>query len=294
MDPTTVAARLSPHVIDPLIRKLFAHDGPAADLVDRPVRISRLVSFAGEKRTLTERDLDHIAAVLVERALDGDGPGERLIGARRGPCRHRRPRPHPAGTGRDRDGRPPGRPAAARRVRRPPPRDGARGDGGAHRARRAAPRAAAGHRGPAHPALLHPALGVRRPHPHRADPHPRGAAPRPRGPHPGAVPLPPRTPPSRSATPTTPPSSTTTSRSSASTSPTPPTAGRWTPPTWGFSASPAPSTTPAAPHRAPTAPRGTPQGRTSHRSPPSRRSPAAARSWSAASPDPVRRPCCSG
>ncbi|MFG2893783.1 NACHT domain-containing protein [Streptomyces sp. NPDC048248] len=86
MDPTTVAARLSPHVIDPLIRKLFAHDGPAADLVDRPVRISRLVSFAGEKRTLTERDLDHIAAVLVERALDGDGPGERLIGADEDPA----------------------------------------------------------------------------------------------------------------------------------------------------------------------------------------------------------------
>ncbi|MEV0371467.1 NACHT domain-containing protein [Streptomyces sp. NPDC050636] len=96
MDPTSIAARLTPHVLDPLIRTLFVHERPegpgeperpgepgepGADLFDRPVRISRLVSFAGEKPTRTERDLDRLAAALVERALGDESNGERPIGA---------------------------------------------------------------------------------------------------------------------------------------------------------------------------------------------------------------------
>ncbi|MFJ8675037.1 NACHT domain-containing protein [Streptomyces sp. NPDC093589] len=76
MDPTLVAARLTPDVIAPLIRTLFVHDGPGTDLVDRPVHLSRLVSFTGEKPALTERDLLRVAAELVGAALD-DGPRAR-------------------------------------------------------------------------------------------------------------------------------------------------------------------------------------------------------------------------
>nr|WP_229914117.1 NACHT domain-containing protein [Streptomyces capitiformicae] len=62
----------------PLIKKLFVGDGPGAGLVDRPVRISGLVSFRGEKRTLTMEDLLKLAAELVERALK---TGERPVSA---------------------------------------------------------------------------------------------------------------------------------------------------------------------------------------------------------------------
>lgn len=68
MDPSTIAARLAPHAVDPLIRKLFRTEGPAAELVDRPVRICELVSFAGEKPVLTQRELDGLAGALVELA----------------------------------------------------------------------------------------------------------------------------------------------------------------------------------------------------------------------------------
>ncbi|WP_407287465.1 NACHT domain-containing protein [Streptomyces sp. BP-8] len=74
MDPSALAARLAPRDVDPLIRRLFRTDGPAAELVDRPVRISRLVSFAGEKPVLTEGELDGLAAALVELATGGEEP----------------------------------------------------------------------------------------------------------------------------------------------------------------------------------------------------------------------------
>nr|WP_203599207.1 NACHT domain-containing protein [Streptomyces sp. SID10853] len=64
-----------------MVKKLFVQEGPGAGVVDRPVRISGLVSFRGEKRTLGRRDLTALAQTLVERALQSAGPGERPIGA---------------------------------------------------------------------------------------------------------------------------------------------------------------------------------------------------------------------
>ncbi|WP_435602583.1 NACHT domain-containing protein [Streptomyces sp. bgisy130] len=71
MDPTNIVARLTPQVVDPLIRRLFAPDGPVAEPVDRPVRISRLLSFTGEKPSLSDRELHGLAAALVEQASAG-------------------------------------------------------------------------------------------------------------------------------------------------------------------------------------------------------------------------------
>ncbi|MGP8300000.1 NACHT domain-containing protein [Streptomyces inhibens] len=76
MDPTTILARLTSHTIDPLIHKLFVTDGPIAEPVDRPVRISRLVSFTGEKPALTEPELHRLAAALVEQASSSEDKDE--------------------------------------------------------------------------------------------------------------------------------------------------------------------------------------------------------------------------
>ncbi|EFL24263.1 putative large ATP-binding protein [Streptomyces himastatinicus ATCC 53653] len=81
MDPAVIGARLASSAVAPLVKKLFVREGPGAGLVDRPVRISSLVSFRGEKRTLTDKDLRKLAAELVERAMAGAGPGERPIPA---------------------------------------------------------------------------------------------------------------------------------------------------------------------------------------------------------------------
>ncbi|MEV5773314.1 NACHT domain-containing protein [Streptomyces antimycoticus] len=77
MDPAVIGARLASSVVAPLIKKLFVKEGPGAGLVNQPVRISSLVSFRGEKRTLTEKDLDKLAAELVAQATRHAGPGER-------------------------------------------------------------------------------------------------------------------------------------------------------------------------------------------------------------------------
>lgn len=69
MDPMIVTARLLPKAVAPLVKKLLVRPGPGAFLVDRPLRISGLVSFRGEKRTLGERDVRRIAAKLVDRAV---------------------------------------------------------------------------------------------------------------------------------------------------------------------------------------------------------------------------------
>ncbi|MEV8018974.1 NACHT domain-containing protein [Streptomyces sp. NPDC086554] len=78
MDPVAIGTRLASAAVTPLIKKLFVREGPGAGLVDRPVRLSGLVSFKGEKRTLTERDLRKLAAALVQQALR---TGERPIAA---------------------------------------------------------------------------------------------------------------------------------------------------------------------------------------------------------------------
>ncbi|GLV79305.1 NACHT domain-containing protein [Streptomyces hygroscopicus] len=77
MEPAAIGARLASGVVAPLIRKLFVQEGPGAGLVGRPVRISSLVSFRGEQRTLTEKDLNKLAAELVAQATRHAGPGER-------------------------------------------------------------------------------------------------------------------------------------------------------------------------------------------------------------------------
>lgn len=77
MDPGLVATRLASSIAGPLIRKLFVHEGPGAALTDRPVRISGLVSFRGEKRVLTEKDLHALATELLRRAIGPSAQGER-------------------------------------------------------------------------------------------------------------------------------------------------------------------------------------------------------------------------
>lgn len=73
MDPAVLGTRLASSLIVPALRKLLVQEGPGAGLTDRPVRISGLVSFRGEKRTLTEQDVERLARKLVTAALEGPG-----------------------------------------------------------------------------------------------------------------------------------------------------------------------------------------------------------------------------
>ncbi|MFD4633632.1 NACHT domain-containing protein [Streptomyces sp. NPDC058284] len=75
MDPAVIGTRLASSAITPLIKKLFVREGPGAGLVERPVRLSALVSFKGEKRTLGELDVRRLAERLVRQSLAS--PGER-------------------------------------------------------------------------------------------------------------------------------------------------------------------------------------------------------------------------
>ncbi|MFG3099517.1 NACHT domain-containing protein [Streptomyces sp. NPDC048182] len=81
MEPAVLGGKLVSGLIGPLVRKLFAGGGPGAGLVDRPVRLDRLVSFRGERRELGEREVRRLAGRLVRDALDSPGeppfpPGE--------------------------------------------------------------------------------------------------------------------------------------------------------------------------------------------------------------------------
>ncbi|MFI2436485.1 NACHT domain-containing protein [Streptomyces sp. NPDC018693] len=73
MEPAVLGGRLASSAMAPLVRKLFVTDGPGAGLVDRPVRLSGLVSFRGEKRTLSDKDVHRLAERLVARAVDSPG-----------------------------------------------------------------------------------------------------------------------------------------------------------------------------------------------------------------------------
>ncbi|MFI9808840.1 NACHT domain-containing protein [Streptomyces sp. NPDC052301] len=75
MEPTVLGSKLASGVIGPLVRKLFVQDGPGAGLVDKPVRLSALVSFRGEQRTLGEKEVRKLAGRLVTEAMAS--PGER-------------------------------------------------------------------------------------------------------------------------------------------------------------------------------------------------------------------------
>ncbi|WP_435969442.1 NACHT domain-containing protein [Streptomyces sp. Qhu_M48] len=75
MEPALIGARLASAAIGPLLKKLLVSEGPGAGLTgsSSTVRLSSLVSFRGEKRTLTEKDVRKLAAALVERSLDPRG-----------------------------------------------------------------------------------------------------------------------------------------------------------------------------------------------------------------------------
>ncbi|MGW0824308.1 NACHT domain-containing protein [Streptomyces sp. NPDC002845] len=75
MDPAVLGARLTSGLVGPLVKKLFVKEGPGAGLVDKPVRLSALVSFRGEKRKLSEKDVRLLASQLVRAAVSS--PGER-------------------------------------------------------------------------------------------------------------------------------------------------------------------------------------------------------------------------
>ncbi|MEV5611607.1 NACHT domain-containing protein [Streptomyces sp. NPDC052225] len=73
MDPAVLGTRLASTVLVSALRRLLVQDAPGAGLVDRPVRLSGLVSFRGEKRTLTDADVTRLARKLVAAAVEGPG-----------------------------------------------------------------------------------------------------------------------------------------------------------------------------------------------------------------------------
>ncbi|MET7517866.1 NACHT domain-containing protein [Streptomyces sp. NPDC005480] len=73
MDPAVLGTRLASSVLSPLVKQLLTRDGPGAGLVDKPVRLSGLVTFRGEKRTLGEKEVGHLAARLVREAVQPPG-----------------------------------------------------------------------------------------------------------------------------------------------------------------------------------------------------------------------------
>ncbi|MFE6635230.1 NACHT domain-containing protein [Streptomyces tendae] len=73
MEPAVLGGKLASSLVAPLVRKLFVTGGPGAGLVDRPVRLDRLVSFRGERRTLGEKEVRGLAGKLVAGSLDSPG-----------------------------------------------------------------------------------------------------------------------------------------------------------------------------------------------------------------------------
>ncbi|MFD9211748.1 hypothetical protein ACFVY9_01260, partial [Streptomyces sp. NPDC059544] len=73
MEPALIGSRLASAALSPLVRRLLVQEGVGAALTDRPVRLAGLVSFRGEKRTLTERDVHKLAGTLVRESLARPG-----------------------------------------------------------------------------------------------------------------------------------------------------------------------------------------------------------------------------
>ncbi|MFE0101460.1 NACHT domain-containing protein [Streptomyces sp. NPDC059009] len=80
-DPTALGARLASTAVTPLIKKLFLQAQPGAALVDKPIRISALVTFGHEKRNVTPKDVQKVADELVRRALTSTPAHERPVDA---------------------------------------------------------------------------------------------------------------------------------------------------------------------------------------------------------------------
>ncbi|MCZ9348567.1 NACHT domain-containing protein [Streptomyces mutabilis] len=81
MDPAAFGTRLAAGLVGPLVKRLFVREGPGAGLVDRPVRLSALVSFRGEQRTLGERELRKLVRELVERGAHETAAAETELDA---------------------------------------------------------------------------------------------------------------------------------------------------------------------------------------------------------------------
>lgn len=73
MEPAVLGGKLASSLVAPLVKKLFATGGPGAGLVDRPVRLTHLVAFRGEQRTLGEKEVRRLAGRLVGASLDSPG-----------------------------------------------------------------------------------------------------------------------------------------------------------------------------------------------------------------------------
>ncbi|MDI3096598.1 NACHT domain-containing protein [Streptomyces sp. AN-3] len=73
MEPAVLGGKLASSLVAPLVKKLFVTGGPGAGLVDRPVRLTRLVSFRGEQRNLGEAEVGRLAGRLVGASLDSPG-----------------------------------------------------------------------------------------------------------------------------------------------------------------------------------------------------------------------------
>ncbi|RKN04539.1 NACHT domain-containing protein [Streptomyces radicis] len=80
-----VGLRLGSAAVAPLVKRLFRAEQPGAGLVGAPVAIASLVSFRGEKRTLTPRDLELLARELTDRAIRAAGPHDALAEDERQP-----------------------------------------------------------------------------------------------------------------------------------------------------------------------------------------------------------------
>ncbi|CAL9506958.1 NACHT domain-containing protein [Streptomyces sp. enrichment culture] len=73
MEPAVLGGKLASSLVAPLVKKLFVTGGPGAGLADRPVRLDRLVSFRGERRTLGPKEVRGLAGKLVAGSLDSPG-----------------------------------------------------------------------------------------------------------------------------------------------------------------------------------------------------------------------------
>lgn len=73
MEPAVLGGKLASSLIAPLVKKLFVTGGAGAGLVDKPVRLTHLVAFRGERRTLGEKEVRRLAGRLVGDSLDSPG-----------------------------------------------------------------------------------------------------------------------------------------------------------------------------------------------------------------------------
>ncbi|MBC9717952.1 NACHT domain-containing protein [Streptomyces sp. TRM66268-LWL] len=76
VDPVMVGIRVASSAVAPLVRKLFAQPGPGAALTEKPVRVSSLVTFKGEQRTLGPEELKRLVRELVRRTGGRNAPDE--------------------------------------------------------------------------------------------------------------------------------------------------------------------------------------------------------------------------